>query len=406
VGWGILVVLKMAGDVVPNGKSYRQAGKGIREVLQSVFEKRTPGCKVTCRPTSTSSNRSIVMATDKIDEYASDIDDFESEDEWENEETVEHVEQKHEEILKAISDGSVNLEDDAQADKFFRDNYKFLQAAGKRSFTIVHRVVNDMQDGSFERQKPLLKLLLEKSPDIFDAADFDGETALYMAVKTQQRNFVEFFCETSPDAAEALGIPFGSAGDTCLHDAIKRNAPFVEYLIRKCDKSTLTHQNDKGNTPLHIAVEYDKCTKTQIGVVESLLEKCESAMCERNYDKLSPYRYHLKTLHEPGTGGRGRESRGSNKAWGLKSNHEKRGVVDKNVRGRPQAKRNISKEERDKSAEEIRRKLKLHCMRSQTRDKVIDFLYGPYPSALVFSNIQVNKTLVFANLGFFSRQSD
>ncbi|KAH0558881.1 hypothetical protein GP486_004487 [Trichoglossum hirsutum] len=320
------------------------------------------------------------MAADKTHDYTSDVDSSMSEDEWENEEVIEDVEQQHDEIFKAIADGVVNLEDDIQADKFFLDNQKWLQAQGRHSFTLVHKVVDNTQDSSFEGHKPLLKLLVDKVPEVFDVLDFDGETALYRAVKKQQRNFVEFVCDNLPDAADALGAPLGSSSDTCLHDAIKRNASFVEYLIGKCDKSTLRHQNDRGNTPLHIAVEYEKCTRAQVAVVESLLEKCESALFSRNNDKLSPYRYHQKTLNEPSTDGRGRESRAASKAWGLKSSHEKRGIVDKNARGRPQSKRNVSKEERDESAAKIRWMLKLHCMRSQKRDDVIDFLYGLYPN--------------------------
>jgi hypothetical protein len=85
--------------------------------------------------------------------------------------------------------------------------------------------------------------------------------------------------------------------DNCLHLAIKRwlaFQPAMEILIENSDDETLREGDEHGNTPLHLAVDYEYFGLTaQDSLVKKLAEKCPDAlkMLNKANNPLSPFLY-------------------------------------------------------------------------------------------------------------------
>lgn len=79
---------------------------------------------------------------------------------------------------------------------------------------------------------------------------------------------------------------------TCLHAAIHYNvrSDFTKSIIQIVPDNTFRMQDSKGRTPLHLAVEYEKCTPSQVGLVTELLDRGPRALEIKMKDSLGRYR--------------------------------------------------------------------------------------------------------------------
>jgi ankyrin repeat protein len=329
-----------------------------------------------------------------LDSPESPILGAESDDE--DYEDADYLDKQLEDILKKTSSGAVNLEEPDEADRFFDTYNDILDEADNTGYTLIHKIV-EREDYYFEKQKPLLKLLLTKCPGILKKQDDEGQTALYTAIRKRKDSVVRFLCETAPiPATEALSVR--SPNDNCLHQAIRKDASLAEYLLGKCNKKMLLERDDKRNTPLHVAVDYEICTDTHIRIVERLLELCEKALEEPGFDGLTPYRYHLQTKDRfedytsstnkpqswsrPATKGMAKLAKMKNAEINQGGNSENKPMSKLKVKKklRPDGKKEVPKAKREEISKAIQRMLKLHCMRYLSRNATIDTLYGLYPS--------------------------
>ncbi|KAF4633297.1 hypothetical protein G7Y89_g4816 [Cudoniella acicularis] len=269
--------------------------------------------------------------------------------------------------------------------------------------TLLHLLVEDAKDKVIAKYQPLVKLLLDRHPHLIIA------------------------CYHS---------------ENCLHVAIRRNvAPKLAlFLIERAGEETLCAKDDKGNTPLHLAVDYERCTDGQLEVVKALVSRCDKAMDERTNapNLFSPYLYYKHTRREneiTGGPGGGNESGRFNStvpkstaapkegfqypgmesskleyrsARGRDGGPESNGYTGSEPRykynlseppsrtinrtrtgtglgGKPPApakdsKSKIKAKEEAKATEEsmgaVRSYLRLHCMRTRNHDDAVDFLYG------------------------------
>lgn len=116
----------------------------------------------------------------------------------------------------------------------------------------------------------------------------------YIAISRKREKVVRLMCAMEKDIDSVFRISCYQAN--CLHIAIKRNvAPkLLTFLIRIASEDTLRAKDDKGKTPLHLAVEYNQCTATQLDIVKELLNKCKGALDERTNppNSFSAYRLH------------------------------------------------------------------------------------------------------------------
>lgn len=87
-----------------------------------------------------------------------------------------------------------------------------------------------------------------------------------------------------------------------LHIAIKKKLKYFQQLVQKADGKTLALRDVKGNTILHLAVEWKRCRKDQLSVIEEIVAKSDKEVHENSADfnraGKSPYLHHNKTVKE------------------------------------------------------------------------------------------------------------
>jgi hypothetical protein len=229
-----------------------------------------------------------------------EADDDEDTSDDEDDEQVS-VKKKFEEITRGLKENKLDLRDAATLEKFATHNASYLgqkTAGDSDGNTLLHLLVEDAKDKVIDKYQPLVKLLIDRHPDLLREKDADEKTALYVAISKKRDKLVRFICDTHPEIDAILSIPC-SRSENCLHVAIRRNvAPkLAVFLIEHASEETLCAKEDKGNTPLHLAVDYERCTDVQFEIVQALILRCDKAMDERTHmpNSFSPYRYHEHT---------------------------------------------------------------------------------------------------------------
>ncbi|KAH6715880.1 hypothetical protein BKA61DRAFT_334368 [Leptodontidium sp. MPI-SDFR-AT-0119] len=236
-------------------------------------------------------------------EPEADGQDSEASSDDDDEEEVS-VGNKFKDIVRRLKEGKLDLRDPGKLQAFVLENASYL---GQKTLgngdhnTLLHLLVDDAKDKVFDIYQPLVKLLIDSYSQILSEKDSNEKTALYIAIYKKRSKLVRYICKNYKDIASILAIPCYRS-ENCLHVAIRRNvAPELACaLIKYANETTLQAKEDKGNTPLHLAVAYDRCTDKQLEIVEALIAQCDKAMDERtNSDPpLSPYQYHEYTRIE------------------------------------------------------------------------------------------------------------
>ncbi|KAK6206582.1 hypothetical protein LQW54_007652 [Pestalotiopsis sp. IQ-011] len=166
------------------------------------------------------------------------------------------------------------------------------------------------------RLKLLVSLILHRHRGLLTfPEDLQGLTAFQAAVQAKNHKLIRYVLESyrsgrdppGPDIDEVLRIPQDGSGNNAIHLAMISMTPIsetatswlqaVDELIEAASTHTLSMQNQRGLTPLHIAVHGEKCTPQQFKIVKRLVEKCDAALDTRSEGKTgqSPYQYHLAT---------------------------------------------------------------------------------------------------------------
>lgn len=227
----------------------------------------------------------------------------EDEDNEDNEEVS--VKKKFEEIKHYLQNDKINLRDADELKKFAEHYKDYLgkttAAADDDHNTLLHLLVDDAKDKVFDKYQPLVKLLIDCYPKLLEIKDNSDRTPLYISISKRREKLVRFMCDTHPNIDAILGIPC-LRSDYCLHMAIKKNIKpdLTIFLIEHADEWALCAQDDMGKTPLHLAVEYERCTDAQLQVVKALIKQCDKAMNKRTIEPncFSPYGYHEYTRAE------------------------------------------------------------------------------------------------------------
>ncbi|KAF2113700.1 hypothetical protein BDV96DRAFT_578247 [Lophiotrema nucula] len=205
---------------------------------------------------------------------------------------------KHQEIIAAAEELDLTKED--VKDEFILKYRPYFKQRAGQNFTIFHSLAQGLYDKSadFTRYIPLLKILLEDQPDLPNMKDAQNQTALHIVIEARQSDVGKYLIETVVCEPDWLGAQ-RKDDDTALHLALKAGLECSEYLIRRIAAKgresadrILSTQGDKKQTPLHIAVDYSKCSGKQADLVKLLLEASDLALATENKDNLSPFRYH------------------------------------------------------------------------------------------------------------------
>ncbi|KAK5656680.1 hypothetical protein OQA88_4660 [Cercophora sp. LCS_1] len=151
-----------------------------------------------------------------------------------------------------------------------------------------------------EQMKALITALVQHSNNLLAKGDREGKTPLYLAIDNKKEKELEWMVEAHPDINTVLQKP--SNKQLYLHMAIKKKLKYFRQLVRKADGKTLAMKDAKGNTILHLAVEWKRCRKDQLSVVEEIVAKSDEEVQATNGDfnraGKSPYLHHKKTVKE------------------------------------------------------------------------------------------------------------
>ncbi|KAF2237414.1 hypothetical protein EV356DRAFT_530136 [Viridothelium virens] len=150
--------------------------------------------------------------------------------------------------------------------------------------------------------KPLIKFLVRR-PERLLAKKDDGQnyTPLHHAILKNKTKMVKWMCEADAEIDKILSMK-SQKKKNCLHVAIEKRSKMVDYLIGLASPDTLSAKDFDDNTPLHLAVECQRCDEKQLELIEAIVEKCDDHMRDTGKDfnaaSRSPYLHHLYTCEQ------------------------------------------------------------------------------------------------------------
>ena len=146
----------------------------------------------------------------------------------------------------------------------------------------------------------LMGHVFENHPRLLDQRDPAGRNGLLPARTSKQIEFMKSVL-SSGISKLSLSKALTALGDSvnCIHQAIVNNLePEVTVqLIEAASEETLATQDGNGLTPLHCAVDYIRCTKSRLRVIQALLRCGNQALdkVDNSPGAFSPYCHHLET---------------------------------------------------------------------------------------------------------------
>jgi ankyrin repeat protein len=194
-----------------------------------------------------------------------------------------------------IKVGNLDLGDSADRNKFMRHNKAFLrEKIQPKNQTFLHLIADsDKKSLKFHKRgikKLVTDLIQLEDEDLLAQPDQDGKTPLFCAILLKNYRLVKTMCEAHKDIQSVIRIQKGTAPSTnCLHQAIMNQTTteddeLLKELITLSGPETLCAMNEKGLTPLHLAVEYQRCDEAQCEIVQALVERCDD-ICPEALDK-------------------------------------------------------------------------------------------------------------------------
>ncbi|KAJ3567778.1 hypothetical protein NPX13_g6653 [Xylaria arbuscula] len=265
---------------------------------------------------------------------------------------------------------------------------------------------------------PLITALVQLEANLLAQRDDNGKTPLFCAVANKNRRLVKVMCKAHPDINSILRIPKSATNvrsTNCVHQAIsKKSAPkddvLIKYLIERADADTLLALNEDGLTPLHLAVEYKRCDEGQIKIVETLVgsrnKRGEVLMEEQ---KSGPMTGKVQIFEQQRITQRASEAPAGKFTSHLSMPDRSRGPLavatsiensnkvspkspaDKEKEGKSSSSKSKSSKLKPSrtSVEEIKKFLRLYCLRNRLHDDAVEFLYG----------VQQDKQIYFDLIG-------
>ncbi|PVI04647.1 hypothetical protein DM02DRAFT_668856 [Periconia macrospinosa] len=348
------------------------------------------------------------------DDSAGEVFEFEEQSEYHQQLDLVDAKDKHQKIIAAAADRDLtDLETKQDFIEEFRSYFKQKSTDG---FSLLHSLAREMYDKSagkgrhdYKKYIPFLEILLDDLPDIPKERDSQDRTALHIVVEARQSEVATYLCDKLTGGDPDLLERSKKDGDTVLHLAVREHLDCIEHFVtrarskgQKSADATLSIRGEKGNTPLHIAVEYSRCYGKQDKLVKLLLDASVRPLGEENKAKLSPFRYHGETqrtvqLHTPrmakvrpslASDKIGEKSRGASnmalrprKTSPAEKESPSKSKSPASLRPRAPMKRLASDQPQQrpdpKVATAIQNMMLRHCLRTRTRDEAIKILHGP-----------------------------
>lgn len=156
--------------------------------------------------------------------------------------------------------------------------------------------------------KPLISELLRRHPELAFKKDNDDRTPLHYAIKSQATKVVDFVADELGNKLDEVLLIEDNTKNNGLHAAL--NAPKLKKkiplsLIKRVKSSkTFCKPNIEKLTPMHIAVEYERCNANQIKIVDEMInwwdikhegEALNVNVLNEDGDERSVFRHHQWT---------------------------------------------------------------------------------------------------------------
>ncbi len=142
-------------------------------------------------------------------------------------------------------------------------------------------------------RKPALQWLMARAilrlPHLMGVLDSTRRTPLTVAISIGNEMFAHAACKNvKEDTRKLIGEYLGAECEdhdndreiTCLHTAISANfnPELTAIIIGFVREKMFSVADFKGRTPLHLAVDFDRCCETQINIVKELLRRGPAAL--------------------------------------------------------------------------------------------------------------------------------
>ena len=239
----------------------------------------------------------------------SDEDDDDDDEDWHRRENLKRIgdlKKSLEKVQEALKSPALEQDEAGQ--------HRFLELYGNylspHEDSIRDKIDMDTRNVLYAlaRSKPdapshswLVKHLVKRHPDLLREMDYTEDGALVVAIKRGKVDFIRAVLESGIEESklQSILLPLGTSKDNCIHLAINKDIDqqITVKLIEKASEDILAAQNSKKYTPLHLAVDYRRCSWPQLDVLKALLKHGDTALDPRTGkpDFFSPYRYHFET---------------------------------------------------------------------------------------------------------------
>ncbi|KAF5558518.1 intracellular serine protease [Fusarium napiforme] len=172
---------------------------------------------------------------------------------------------------------------------------------------MLAQVLKDIRNGELDLtdSKKLADFTTHRGPDLArKTGDNDQPTALHIIAKEDKKSLpnldekmealVKFLCRQKG----YLEIKDRSDRTSLFLAIEQRKKPLVQWMAKP---EVLAAKDDNGNTPLHLAVDYENCKRDQLQYIRMMLDKGDQAIFNStngdfNKANLSPYRCHKESV--------------------------------------------------------------------------------------------------------------
>lgn len=243
------------------------------------------------------------MVNRSIEEYDSD-ESISEQSTDEEEDNSSGIKRSFEEIRDELRSNTLDLRAESDFERFVSTRVSYLgeSTSATHDTTLLHMIVEDVTEKRMERYQRLVDYLLDKHPSLVKRRDGNDVTPMFLAINNKRYALIRAMCNRIPESEMDSILSIRSNSINCIHKAIIKGfrAEKVIPLIAVAGQDTLCARDGEGKTPLHLAVQYDRCTESQLEVVRKLVERCDEALnVTMNAPRcFSPYQYHIDTCAE------------------------------------------------------------------------------------------------------------
>jgi ankyrin repeat protein len=205
--------------------------------------------------------------------------------------------QAFDEIINDAQQGKLMLATGAYRKSFTEKYREHLNArVTPENQTLLHLVANQVG------HLPLSLYLVRHHSHLLQTTDDSNKTPLYIAIVRRNFNVLKAILDKFTGDLDKLLAVTCDHGRNSIHAAIYYDLDenYTLSFIKKASEETLCARDHDGLTPLHLAVHYNRCSKSQLGIVQALIARGDRALDEFsiNPPKLSVFEYHQHTRKE------------------------------------------------------------------------------------------------------------